>query len=92
MVERLELLETLLSLRLPGHMTGKLVHLVLAGMPPTEVTFRLSPRFGIHAARDAHDWFLAMMREHEEFEVETDWAAELPVPFVSETVRDVLVV
>ena len=41
-------------------------------MPPTEVTFGLSPRYGIHTAREAHDWFLEMMREHEEFEVETD--------------------
>ncbi len=28
-----------------------------------------------------------MMREHEEFEVETDRAGEWPVPFCSETVR-----
>ena len=38
-----------------------------------------------------HDWFLRMMREHEEFEVETDKAGELPVPFWSETVRRVVV-
>ncbi len=38
-----------------------------------------------------HDWFLEMMREHEEFEVETDRAGEWPVPFWSETVRRVLV-
>ena len=36
-------------------------------------------------------WFLAMMREHDEFEVETDKAGEWPVPFFSETVRQVLV-
>ena len=30
------------------------------------------------------------MREHEEFEVETDRAGELPVPFWSETVRTVV--
>jgi hypothetical protein len=31
-----------------------------------------------------------MMREHEEFEVETDKAGEWPVPFSSETVRQVV--
>ena len=35
--------------------------------------------------------FLRMMREHEEFEVETDRAGELPMPFLSETVRRVVV-
>ena len=59
-------------------------------LPPTEVTFRLSPSYGIHNAREAHDWFLEMMRENEEFEVETDTAGELPVPFCSETVRRVV--
>ena len=56
-----------------------------------EVTFRLSPSYGIHTAREAHDWFLAMMREHEEFEVETDGAGEGPLSFWSETVRRVVV-
>ncbi len=51
---------------------------------PTEVSFALSPRYGILDARAAHDWFLSMMREHEEFEVETDWEAQWPVPFWSE--------
>ncbi len=60
-------------------------------MEPTCVSFRLSPRYGIRTAREAHDWFLAMMREHEEFEVETDEPGELPVPFCSETVRWVMV-
>ena len=41
-------------------------------LPPTEVTFRLSPSYGLHTALEVHDWFLCMMREHEEFEVETD--------------------
>ncbi len=44
------------------------------GMEPTQVTFRISPTYGIHSAREAHDWFLRMMQEHEEFEVETDEA------------------
>ena len=51
------------------------------GMAPTEVSFGLSPRYGIHNAREAYDWFLLMMREHEEFEVSTDRAGELPMPF-----------
>ena len=41
-------------------------------MAPTEVSFGLSPSYGIHGARDAHDWFLRMMHEHEEFEVSTE--------------------
>ena len=59
--------------------------------PPSEVSFRLSPSYGLHTARDVHDWFLQMMREHEEFEVEWDVAGEWPVPFCSETVRRVVV-
>ncbi len=60
-------------------------------LEPTEVIFRLSPSYGIHTAREAHDRFLEMIREHEEFEVETDRAGELPMPFWSETVRRVVV-
>ena len=60
-------------------------------MPPTIVTFGLSPSYGLHNARDAHDWFLCMMREHEEFEVETDVPGEWPVPVCTETVRRVVV-
>ena len=44
--------------------------------PPSEVSFRLSPSYGILTAREVHDWFLEMMREHESFEVETDKAGE----------------
>ena len=36
-------------------------------MAPTEVTFRLSPSYGIHTAHEAHEWFLGMMRVHEEY-------------------------
>jgi hypothetical protein len=32
-----------------------------------------------------------MLRDYEEFEVETDVVGELPVPFCSETVRQVVV-
>ena len=49
--------------------------------PPSEVSFRLSPSYGLLTAREAHDWFLRMMREHEEFEVETDRAGEAPLSF-----------
>ena len=49
------------------------------------------PRYSIHTALEAHDWFLEMMREHEEFEVETDRDGEWPVPFSSETVSRVVV-
>ena len=55
------------------------------------MTFGLSPRYGIHTARDAHDWFLRMMRDQEEFEVETDRPGEPPLSFWSETVRQVVV-
>ena len=59
--------------------------------PPTQVSFRLSPSYGLLTAHEAHEWFLGMMRVHEEFEVETDAPGEWPVPFCSETVRQVLV-
>ncbi len=61
------------------------------GSPPSEVTFSLSPRYGIHTAREALDWFLLMMRWHDEFEVETDKAGEPPLSFWSETGRGVVV-
>ena len=63
-------------------------------MPPTEVTFRLSPSYGLTTGHEAHEWFLEMISEHEEFEefeVETDRAGEWPVPFCSETGRWVVV-
>ncbi len=55
------------------------------------MTFSLAPSYGIHTAHEAHEWFLRMMREHEEFEVETDNPGEPPLPFFSETVRQVVV-
>ena len=60
-------------------------------MPPTEVTFGISRSYGIRTARETHDWFLLMMRSHDEFVVETDKAGEPPMPFWSETVRQVVV-
>ncbi len=55
------------------------------------VSFRLSPSYGLHTAHKVNEWFLDMMHEHEEFEVETDRAGEPPMPFWSETVRSVMV-
>ncbi len=60
-------------------------------MSPTEVTFRRSPSYGLTTAHEAHEWFLDMLREHEEFEVETNVAGEPPLRFWSETVRQVVV-
>ncbi len=60
-------------------------------MAPTVVSFTLSPSYGLHTALQAHEWFIDMMHEHEEFEVETDRAGEPPLPFWSETVRGVMV-
>ena len=60
-------------------------------MPPTEVTFGLSPSYGFTTGHEANEWFIDMMYEHEEFEVETDEPGEWPVPFCSETVRRVMV-
>ena len=56
-------------------------------MPPTDVTFSLSPSYGIRTVGEAHDWFLRMMQSNEEFEVETDEPGEPPMPFCNETVR-----
>ena len=60
-------------------------------LEPTEVTFGLSPSYGLHTARRAYAWFLSLTREHEEFEVETDRVGEPPLSFWSETVRGVIV-
>ncbi len=59
-------------------------------VPSTEVTFGLSPSYGLTTGHEANEWFLRMMRAHEEFAVETDKAGEWPVPFCSETVRRVV--
>ena len=47
--------------------------------------------YGLTTAHEAHEWFLGMMRVHEEFVVETDRAGELPLSFWTETVRGVMV-
>ncbi len=39
-------------------------------LPPTEVTFRLSPSYGLTTGHEANEWFIDMMYEYEEFEVE----------------------
>ena len=58
-------------------------------MPSTEVTFGLSPSYGLLTAREAHDWFIGLVRERDEFEVGTDRVG--PLSFWSETVRRVVV-
>jgi len=60
-------------------------------LPPTGVTFRLSPSYGLTTGHEATEWFLEMMHKYEEFEVETDRAGEPPLSFWSETVRRVVV-
>ena len=60
-------------------------------MAPTEVTFRLSPSYGLTTGHEANEWFIEMMHDYEEFEVETDKAGESPLPFCSVTVRRVAV-
>ncbi len=60
-------------------------------MPPTDVTFSLSPSYGLTTGHEANEWFIDMLRDHEEFVVETDCAGEAPIPFYTETVRRVVV-
>ena len=60
-------------------------------MPPTEVTFRLAASYGLTTGHEVNEWFIEMMYQHEEFEVETDRAGEPPLPFCSETVLGVMV-
>ena len=54
-----------------------------------ELTFSLSPSYGIRTVLDAHGWFRRMMREYEEFEVETDRPGEPSLFFRSSTVVQV---
>ena len=60
-------------------------------LPPTEVTFRLSPSYGLTTGHEANEWFIDMMYQHEEFEVKTDEPGEPPLSFWTETVRGVMV-
>ncbi len=60
-------------------------------MPPTEVTFSLSPSYGLTTEHEVNEWFIDMLRDHEEFEIETDEPGEPPLSFWSETVRGVMV-
>ncbi len=57
---------------------------------PIEVTFSLSPSYGIRTSVDAVGWFRRMMREREGFEVETDRAGDSPLSFWSERVLSVV--
>ncbi len=59
--------------------------------PPADVTFRLSPSYGIRTAHEANEWFLDLMHDNEEFEVETDQAGEPPILFWSEEILGVMV-
>jgi len=60
-------------------------------LPPTYVTFRRSPSYGLTTGHEANEWFIDMMYDYEEFEVETDEPGEPPLSFWSETVRGVMV-
>ena len=60
-------------------------------LEPTYVTFRLAASYGLTTGHEANEWFIDMLRDHDEFEVETDKPGEWPVPFCSETVRGVMV-
>ena len=60
-------------------------------LPPTVVCFGPSPSYSIRNAHEANEWFIDMMYEHEEFEVETDRVGEPALSFWSETVRGVMV-
>ena len=60
-------------------------------LPPTEVTFRLSPSYGLTTGHEVNEWFIDMMYDYEEFEVETDEPGEPPLSFCSETVLGVMV-
>ncbi len=71
---------------LQGRVSGDDVGVVQA-LPRAPWAASLAPRYGIHTAREVHDWFLRMMQAHEEFEVDTDQPGEWPVLFASETVR-----
>ena len=59
--------------------------------PPSEVSFRLLPSYGLTTGHEANEWFIDMLREHEEFVVETDEPGEPPLSFWTETVRGVMV-
>ena len=60
-------------------------------LPPTEVTFRLSPCYGLTTGHEANEWFIDMMHDYEEFEVETDEPGAPPLSFCSETVLGLMV-
>ena len=57
-----------------------------AGPPggPGSLQSRCVGVFRVLGEFEAHQWFLSLMREHEEFEVETDRAGEPPMPFCSD--------
>ena len=64
---------------------------VLCCVPGPHWPHVVSPSYGLTTGHEVRDWFLEMMHDNEEFEVETDRLGELPLPFWSETVRWMLV-
>ncbi len=59
---------------------------ILRGKPRL-LMFRLSPSYGLTTGHEANEWFIDMLRDHEEFEVETDREEEPPLSFWTETLR-----
>ena len=55
------------------------------------MTFGLSPSYGLTTGHEVNEWFIDMMYDYEEFEVETDEPGEPPLSFWTETVRGVMV-
>ena len=55
------------------------------------MSFGLSPSYGLTTGHEANEWFIEMMAENDEFEVETDEPGEPPLSFCSETIRGVMV-
>ena len=64
-----------------------------AGLPggPGSLQSRCVRVFRVLGEFEAHQWFLSLMQQHEEFEVQTDRPGEPPLSFWSETVRGVMV-
>jgi hypothetical protein len=47
--------------------------------------------YGLTTGHEANEWFIDMLYQHEEFEVEADEPGEPPLSFWTETVRGVMV-
>ena len=64
---------------------------VLCCVPGPHWPHVVSPSYGLTTGHEANEWFIDMLRDHEEFEVETDEPGEPPLSFWTETVRRVVV-